>query len=54
MTPLQQIDAVIELLTPEGAWCQHDFAKTADGKSLHSGWQEGACCFCPAHTGGES
>lgn len=45
-TVAEVLDAAADLLTPEGAWTQGDFARTAAGDSLENGWDDGAVCFC--------
>lgn len=44
MKLIDQIDALIELLTPQGAWCQHSYA--ADHEDFQSPQSDEACMWC--------
>ena len=45
MKPSEVLRAARELITPEGAWIQHQLARSADGRHL-AGYEPGAVCFC--------
>lgn len=45
MKPSEALRKARELITPEGAWIQHQLAMSAEGKPL-AGHEPGAVCFC--------
>lgn len=45
MKPSEALRKARELITPEGAWTQKEYARDQDGNGLWP-WEEGAVCFC--------